>query len=141
MGRVMPNLGPRISLVAAVLIATLAPAQSGAQGAQEIPRSFRWYYSHSPAGWRYWTRTDIGWVERYPDGRENHFESLGMTWLTGSCSAVRARKLHGPTNEPPTEVAIPTRGCGGQVLVFRFLGPNGPTSDWKKVGDLEAIEY
>jgi len=136
----MPNL--RAPILAAVLAAALCPAVSQAQSGQDVPRSFRWYYNYPPEGWRYWERTATGWVERYPDGRENRFQSLGMTQLSGACIAIRARKLHGPTNEPLTEIAIPTRGCDKHVLVFRFIAENGaPTSEWRKVGDLEAIQY
>ena len=140
MGKLIRTIAAQLPiLLVALLGPVLLPAHSHGQGALDAPRAFRWYYQYPPAGWRYWSRTASGWIERYPDGRENRFRTLGTVVIDGGCNAILALKLPGPTGEPATQVAIPTRGCDRHVLVFRFVGP--PVSEWKVIGDMVAIEY
>jgi hypothetical protein len=115
------------------------PTQEGAQAG--VPQSFQWYYHFQPEGWRYWSRNGpTRWMEKYPDGTQNNFVVL-RSYQINRCSGVLLQKVKGDTNDPTTQVFIPDRNCASQNLIFRFMGPSGPTSEWKLLGKMEETQY
>ena len=102
----------------------------------KIPTSFKWYYHFAPEGWRYWSQSSATeWIEKYDDGTMNHFKVLNPITVAGCHGIVLLKENN------LNQVFIPDNHCASQNLVFRFIGPAGPTSDWKLAGAMQQIQY
>jgi hypothetical protein len=109
--------------------------QSGL-GAGRVPTSFQWYYQFIPKGWRFWTQTSATtWTERYDTGEQTIFTLTGNE-IVNNCSGVVVLK-----GDQSTQVFIPDDQCTKQEALFRFVGPSGPTSQWRGLGLMQQVRY
>ncbi len=100
----------------------------------KVPNFFSFDYPYEPLpGKRLWLRVDDAhWIERYPDGTESKFKTLGRTTARGEGGVVVAKiegdpERTGTGNSGQFQVFIPDKGNKGMAILFRF----GDDQEWK----------
>jgi hypothetical protein len=111
----------------------------------KVPNFFSFDYAGQPhPGKRYWLRVDNKyWIERYPDGMESKFKTLGRTIVRGNSGTV-AVKIEGDLQKTLTEndggfqVFIPDKGCQDMAIFIRHLGT--ADSEWRNMSGIENVD-
>ena len=100
----------------------------------KVPNFFCFDYPYEPLpGKRLWLRVDDAhWIERYPDGTESKFKTLGRTTARGEGGIVVAKiegdpERTGTGNSGQFQVFIPDKGNKEMAILFRF----GDDQEWK----------
>ncbi|MGA2564055.1 MAG: hypothetical protein ABSF96_10885 [Steroidobacteraceae bacterium] len=114
----------------------LDPLVNSQVASGQLPKTFQFFYSFEPRGWRYETQiSPTQWLEVYETGQRSYFNVLMPDTVDG-CTGLRLLK-----DDKQLEVFIPDNQCAAQYFRFRFVGPDGPKSTWRSVGKMENIAY
>lgn len=103
----------------------------------QIPKSFQALYNFEPKGWRYERQISATqWQETYETGQQSRFDILNNTETVAGCHGILLLK-----DDKTLQAFIPDSQCGAQNFIFRFIQPDGQTSEWHLLSPMEKITY